>query len=293
MRTVLYTPSNKMRLAIVACLVAASVATNVLVLIKAHKPTPAMIKRFCKQIPDSNMRFVLLLQNANDTLRGVDYSCVRENVFLLTPPTYEAAWRGCRALETYDATDVRLCMLPEFTYYKEVVVPSGMQFKHMFVFEQDVAWKGDLRSILFAFDSWNEDFLCLDPVFVKENYWDSWESNAWWRTAPGGHTTHKTETWLNDMHVRYKCWAFAVRYSQRLMERVATSFLGACLWGQVEWYIPTICTILMTDCKVRNMREAPVVLGCPFDIGYECLNERAASSFASLPEGKLYHPIKH
>ena len=155
-----------------------------------------------------------------------------------------------------------------------------MQYDHLWVFEQDVGWQGNLFDALSTFATWRHDLL-VENMFVPPNsaFEQRHQSHAWARESLKEHL---------------KAWVFCVRYSRRLLTTLAFDFAMKDKVGYCEWWAPTICRYqsLLTSLGVANYSsfEGKPLLTLPHRNEWPAVPKSMCTIADIGSERYLYHP---
>lgn len=147
-------------------LLACCANAGTLFLIKVHAPTEAMLARVCEAARQSReaafpSTFVLLdftEPTGSSLLPPVSSWCEEEvSVTRLTLALMAELW-GKKHAETFLEHGYHFASLPELTYHAKYGRKGG--HKHVWVFEQDVAWTGNVFDFFPSYAILPQDFLC-------------------------------------------------------------------------------------------------------------------------------------
>jgi len=183
------------------------------------------------------------------------------------------------------------CSAPDLTYF--ALHQASFAYDAMWVFDQDVAWTGNVFRLLNRLGSGREeDLLCsgVDHGRVGKKHWWNLHNDKWmW------HKTHTNWAGWDDSPgaPRIRCYIMVVRYSARLLHRLVDDYLNKGIYAHGEFFASTVCGLIMDDCTVGDYASPLAPLGEPFDCCKNSINTAAEwlSARALYPDA-LMHPIK-
>ena len=300
----------RLRSLLLALLLAVCGCSRTAVLIKTHKPTTAMLARFCHLASEQQRATG---EHAHQVEVLVQYY-LPDNASLALP---YRAWCGGKLrvfpIQLSNLTDAfgvdlgaraahgvshRLSSLQELAFH--ALHRSVVHYDTLWVLEQDVAWQGRLFDSLAAFDWMPEEYLCHN---VHETVNSTANSNLDFYNVHSG--------WANPLKNHTKCFMFVARYSRSFLDQLVDQFLHKGDWAQGEWFASTVCKHghrlprprgepPFEPCQVGDLAAVPSVLargcfqwnnggGCPLAPGGG--PPRAWVYNASAPP-QLFHPLK-
>ena len=144
-------------------------------LIKVHKPTSAMLHRFC---------------HLNDERVASDFLADLHVQHYMPADIVEMPFRWCLPYSILHKDNLttlwgnessimhakrwELSGISELSFFAINFLANASTLDFLWVIEQDVAWQGNLFDILATFATWTEDLLCLRPDVGRVG--DSWSS---------------------------------------------------------------------------------------------------------------------
>ena len=287
---------------LVSCLLlAAESAARQLLLVKTHRPTPAMLARWCRHFsrPGRAERYgftvvIMFYSSAGD--RGLGDGvvtipaewCMRFEV--VGKQNLTALWGAEQALDLTSRPWV-WCSAPELSYF--ALHQAAFPCDSMWVFDQDVGWAGNVFDLLGQLgDDREEDLLCsdVDHGRVGKKHWWQLHNDKWmW------HKTHTSWTGWDDSPgaPRVRCSIMVVRYSTRLLHTLVNDYLNRAIYAHGEFFAATVCGLLSKNCSVGDFVSDTAPLGKPYSCCAEPVATRAEwmTARARYP-GTLMHPVK-
>jgi hypothetical protein len=272
-----------------------------LLLIKTHRPTPAMLTRWCRHlslpsVAASRGFTVAVMFYASGGDRGLGDGVVSMPSSWCMPyvvvgkQNLTALWGEGQARAFHESPWV-WCSAPELSYF--ALRRGAFPFKAMWVFDQDVAWSGNVFDLLGRLGRGREeDLLCHDVDrgrVGKKHWWQLHNDNWMW------YKTHSNWSGWDDSPgaPRIRCEIMVVRYSAPLLHRLVDEYLALGRYAHGELFAPTACGLLMDNCTVGDFAGPTAPLGKPFrccdkpvDTAGEWLETRARYPAA------LVHPVK-
>jgi len=248
-------------------------------LIKVHKPTSAMLHRFC---------------HLNDERVASDFLADLHVQHYMPADIVEMPFRWCLPYSILHKDNLttlwgnessimhakrwELSGISELSFFAINFLANASTLDFLWVIEQDVAWQGNLFDILATFATWTEDLLCLRPDVgrVGDSWVHSLTHSGWANNTPGA--------------PRPRCQVFVVRYSRRLLLTLVNEYLAKGHYAQVEWFAPTVCTLHMSNCTVRDY-STEQVFGRPFGCCETPYNE-TMWNYSLSHDASLFHPVK-
>ena len=250
----------------------ATVGARQLLLIKTHDPTPAMLARWCQHLSNAevaasyNFSAAIMFYSSTGN-RGLGdgvvpipspwcmpYTVVRkENI--------TALW-GEQQAEEFISNSWVWGSAPDLTYF--ALRRASFPYDAMWVFDQDVAWTGNVFELLTNLGGGqSEDLLCFDVqhrLVGKEHWWQLHTDKWMW------HKTHSNWAGWDDSPgaPRISCDIMVVRYSSSLLHRLVDDYLSKGRYAHGEFFASTACGLQMEDCTVGTFATDTSLLGKPF-----------------------------
>jgi hypothetical protein len=250
----------------------ATVGARQLLLIKTHNPTPAMLTRWCQHLSNSELAAsynfsvaIMFYSSMGDRGLGdgvismpspwcMPYTIVRKQ-------NITEMWGEAQADEFISNSWV-WCSAPDLTYF--ALHSTDFPYDSMWVFDQDVAWTGNVFELLTNLGrDRSEDLLCFDVNYgrVGKKYWWQLHNDKWmW------HKTHSNWSGWDDSPgaPRIRCYIMVVRYSASLLHRLVDDYLSKGRYAHGEFFASTACGLQMEGCTVGDFASQTSLLGKPF-----------------------------
>lgn len=210
-----------------------------LVMIKVHKPTASMRRRFCalaaEAAADVKGSVSVLLLALSDPAWHSLVACGSAAVVSSLSPQYTSLFPAVNLSapasrvpgDKAAAFPVReyLLELAELFWFAQ---HRDTPFDYLWVVEQDVAWRGSLVELVASFATSQHDLLCHLPTRIVPR------TGRWvWDSAHTG--------WANHSGSILRCYRHAFRVSRRLAALLIDDYLAQGHWAQDEWFAPTVC----------------------------------------------------
>jgi hypothetical protein len=277
-------------------------AARQLLLIKTHRPTTAMLARWCRHFspPEKAARHnftvaIMFFSSSGDRGLGDGVVTIPSNWCMpfevVRKENLTARW-GEEQAHAFTSQPWVWCSTPEMAYF--ALHQSSFPYDAMWVFDQDVAWTGNVFDHLAKLgDGRHEDLLCSDVDFHarvgKKHWWQLHNDNWKW------HKTHTNWSGWDDAPgaPRIRCYIMAVRYSTPLLHRLIDDYLDKGIYAHGEFFAPTVCGLKMQNCTVGDFVSAMAPLGEPYNCCFNPINTATEWLTArALYPAALMHPVK-
>lgn len=293
-------PCCRLALALLALLRSCSVLARELLVIKTHWPTRSMLDRWCRHLgPEAasaaGFTVIIMLytsggeRGAGDGVLTIPsdwclpYTVVRK-------ANLTALWGKAQAA-LFTTQPWVWCSAPDLAFY--ALHQGAFPFSHMWVFDQDVAWSGDVFAALRQLGSGREEDLLCSGVdwgrVGKKHWWQLHNDNWMW------YKTHSNWSGWDDSPgaPRVRCYIMVVRYSHALLHRLVHDYLDHGIYAHGEFFAPTVCGLMTPNCTVGDIRGAAAPIGQPFHCcdGAVKTEEEWRVAAAAYPN-TLMHPVK-
>ena len=276
-------------------------ATRQLLLIKTHRPTNAMLARWCSHFsrPEDAAKHgftVAIMFYSSSGDRGLGDGVVSipsdwcMSFEVVRKQNLTALWGEEQALALTSQPWV-WCSAPDLSYF--ALHQASFPYDHMWVFDQDVAWSGNVFDLLGQLgDGRDEDLLCSDMDHGrvgKKHWWQLHNDNWMW------YKTHTNWSGWDDSPgaPRVRCYIMVVRYSRRLLHSLVDDYLNNAIYAHGEFFAATVCGLMMENCTVGDFVSETAPLGEPFNCCNNPINTAAEwlTARAAYP-ATLMHPVK-
>ena len=190
-------------------------------LLKVHAPTEAMLQRWChleEEAAQSSFKMDVYIQYYVSREKEQNHSAWcgdgRLRVFVLR----EGDLRKLYGKETggiLHANRHHLGSVHEIAFHS--LQRKRLDYKHLWVMEQDVAWQGNIFDAFSTYATWQDDYLCQSP---HED-----------RLETAGNSLQKKlfvehSGWGDAFPVHQKCLIYLARYSRRMLGALSDNFLS-------------------------------------------------------------------
>ena len=223
-------------------------------LIKAHKPTASMLRRFCGLEQEALLSsykmdwFVQYYQpDRQSEVLPFRTWCNGSLPVRTLRRSHLLSLFGERTGEVLHRKRFQLGSVHELAFH--ALHSRSLAYEWLWVIEQDVLWQGNLFEVLATFATWKEDYLCRGPYAAtaegpvgrprsRENTFFGWHSG-----------------WAESLSTHLKCFIFVARYSRRMLDVLVEEYLKEGHWAQGEWFASTVCAYqqeLKPSGRMRN-----------------------------------------